>query len=526
MSNEKIIQNLIHSHHITKKDLDKAKRQFCDSKKIISNVNLLKTYRQLIKNKKIQSNKNLEKLLVCRPVRTLSGVAIITVLTKPYPCPGKCLYCPQEKNMPKSYLSNEPAVMRAILCQFDPYKQVQGRLKSLYQTGHPTDKIELIILGATWSAYPRQYQTWFIKRCFQAANDFNKRNQPLKQSLSQAQKINQTTQHRIIGLSIETRPNLVNEKEVIRLRKLGCTRIEIGVQTIFNDILQKNKRGHQVQATIQATKLLKQAGFKICYHMMPNLPSSTLKKDLAMFKKLFSSPDFQPDMLKIYPCTVVKGSPLYKIWQQNKYKPYTQKQLIDLLIKIKLILPPYTRVNRLIRDIPSISIEAGNKVTNLREIIQKKMAQQNLACQCIRCREIKNEQINFKNVKFKIIQYSASGGIEYFLSYEDVKNNKLLAFLRLRLPEKKFNPFLQNLNLIDCALVRELHTYGQLINLNSKNKQASQHKGWGKKLMIQAEKITQKNNYSKLAVIAGIGVREYYRKLGYKLDGTYMVKNV
>jgi len=286
----------------------------------------------MVKSKKIKPNKDIENLLITKNIRTLSGVAVVAVLTKPYACPGTCVYCPTEKDMPKSYLSNEPAVMRAILTDFHPYRQVAARLKSLEATGHKTDKIELIIMGGTFSYFPKQYQTWFIKECFQACNEINQQNppNPLLQrgsrvpplskgargisgknyTLQQLQKTNEKSKHRIIGLTLETRPDYIDEKEIIRMRKLGATRVEFGVQSIYDDVLKLNKRGHTVAATIKATKLLKEAGFKINYHMMPDLPGSNYKKDLAMFKELFSNPDFQPDMLKIYPCVVVKNSPI------------------------------------------------------------------------------------------------------------------------------------------------------------------------------------------------------------------------
>ena len=327
------------------------------------NIELLKAYRDLVKNDKIKPNLFLENILKTRKIRSLSGIVSITVITKPYPCPGKCLYCPDEIDMPKSYLANEPACMRAVLTKFDPYKQVDARLKSLTLTGHSTDKTELIVLGGTWSAYPKKYQTWFIKRCFDAANE------KVSKNLKAAQKLNEKAKNRIIGLTLETRPDYITIKEIKRMRELGCTRVELGVQSIYDDILNYNNRGHNVDTIIKATKLLKDAGFKVTYHMMLNLPNSSIKKDEKMFKELFSNQNFQPDQLKIYPCVVLKTAPLYKLWKQRKYKPYSEKQLINLLIKIKQKIPPYVRIIRIIRDIPAQSIIAGNKSSNLRQII-------------------------------------------------------------------------------------------------------------------------------------------------------------
>ena len=483
--------------------------------KIPQNINLLQAYHKLIVANKTKKSPILEQLLKTRKIRTLSGIAAITVITKPYGCPGKCLYCPTEKDMPKSYLANEPACMRAVLTEFDPYRQVDARLKSLKMTGHVTEKIELIVLGGTWSAYPKNYQNWFIKRCFDACND------NMSKSLKSTQKRNETAKNRVIGLTLETWPDFITPKEIKHLRELGCTRVELGVQNIFDDVLQKNKRGHNTNAVIEATKLLKDAGFKITYHMMPNLPGSTPQKDEKMFRELFTNPGFQPDQLKIYPCAVLKNASLYKLWKQGKYKPYTEKQLIDLLVKIKEKIPPYVRIVRMIRDIPAQSIVAGNKVSNLREVIARKMKSENKKCRCIRCREIKNQELRIKNQELIRREYNASGGKEIFLSFEDTKNDKILAFLRLRLPNSWMLSEIKN-----CAIIRELHTYGQTLALSQKTKNAQQHKSLGKRLMEEAEKITKtETEYKKIAVIAGIGVREYYKKLGYKPKGTYMVKS-
>ncbi len=502
------------------------------------NIELLKAYRDLVKTgnpgtrassvrgRDIKPDFALENLLKTRKIRTLSGIASITVITKPYPCPGKCLYCPDEIDMPKSYLANEPACMRAVLTEFDPYKQVDARIKSLYLTGHSTDKIELIVLGGTWSYYPKNYQNWFIRRCFDAANQKNSKNLGAAQKLNEKfpienrgsstlDKVGVGTKNHIIGLTLETRPDYVTPQEIKRMRNLGCTRVELGVQSINDDVLRFNHRGHKVTEIIRATKLLKDAGVKVTFHMMLNLPGSTPKKDEKAFEELFSNPNFQPDQLKIYPCVVLKTAPLYKIWQQKKYKPYSKKQLINLLIKIKQKIPPYVRIIRIIRDIPSQSITAGNKSSNLRQIIFDKVGR---ICKCIRCRE-PHEKIA-KKLKLFRQDYLASGGKEIFLSFEDPQRKNIYAFLRLRITNNWTLPILKN-----SALIRELHVYGQVVQIRAKNKKASQHKGLGKKLMAEAERIAKKEfGFKKIAVISGIGVREYYRKLGYKLKDEYMIK--
>lgn len=501
--------------------LARLKRQLCLRYKIepISNITLFRVYHKLIKDSKIPRQPLLEKLLKTRPMRTLSGVAVVTVLAKPYPCPGRCLYCPSEKGMPKSYLSNEPAAMRAALNQFDPYRQVATRLKALAIEGHPTDKIELIVLGGTWTAYPQKYRKWFIGRCFAACNGAPPQQ---KISLAKAQKANEKSRHRIVGLTLETRPDHINQKIIKEMRQLGCTRLELGVQNTDDEILRQNRRGHTIADVIRATKLLKDTGFKINYHLMPNLPGSTPGKDKQMFETLFTDPNFQPDLLKIYPCVVLKNAPLYALWKKGGYCPYSLKTLTNLLLQVKSQIPPYVRIQRIIRDIPSQSVVAGNKISNLRQLLDQRPDK---ICACIRCREIRNQSAK---TKLKLIRrdYPASGGQEIFLSFEDIAAKKLHALLRLRLPSfyfEKKSHWLAVLN--QSALIREIHTYGQLIELKKKKAGAIQHAGLGKKLLRAAEKIAKKEfGLKKIAVIAGVGVRSYYRRLGYQLKDSYMVK--
>jgi len=497
------------------------------------NSEILKYYRNNYRKRTKNLDLYFEHLLKVAPIRSLSGIAAVTVLTKPYQCPGKCLYCPNEPGMPKSYLPEEPAAARAYTLKFNPYLQVKKRIESLETQGHKADKIELIILGGTWSFYPKQYQTWFIRRCFEAANEANTeqtqnlRREITRKKLKEAQRENETAKHRVIGLTIETRPDYINKTEIKRMRRLGVTRIELGVQSVYDNILYFNRRGHNVSATIKATKLLKDAGFKINYHIMLDLPGSNAKKDEKMFEILFSDERFQPDWLKIYPTSVIKTALLYQLWKDKKYQPYTNKELTQLLIRIKQKIPSYVRITRLIRDIPLQNIVAGSEVSNLRQDIQKEMARRNLTCKCIRCREIREENFD-KNIKLIRRDYSASDGKEIFLSFEDNEEKHLYALLRLRIPSQHFSKkdhYIKELN--NCALIRELHTYGNTMPLGEFRKIASQHKGLGKKLMKETEKIVKKEfDIKKIAVISGIGVKEYYRKLGYKLEGTYMIKNL
>jgi elongator complex protein 3 len=516
---EKLTSQLAATKKLDIKRLDKLKRKFCSETKlpIPQNSEILAAYRKLVADKTLNRNERFEHFLKKRKIRTMSGVAPVAVLTKPFPCPGKCAYCPDEKSMPKSYLSNEPAVMRAIRAKFDPFKQVHGRLQALEATGHSTDKIELIIMGGTFTHFPEKYQKWFIKRCFDACNEKTRGN------LETAQKTNEKAVHRIIGLTLETRPDHINKTTIKRFRQLGCTKVEMGAQTLDDKILKLNRRGHNVEAIIKATELLKNTGFKVAYHWMPNLPGSTPKKDLKMFEKLFSDANFRPDMLKIYPTVVTRGSLLYRWWKTGKFRPYSNNVLVELLLKMKLATPEYVRILRLIRDIPAESIEAGNKISNLRVYLQEKLKERGQECECIRCREARENVKDVERAELFVKKYSASGGEEYFLTFSSPNKKILYAFCRLRL-NKKFIQGIPEIN--GAALIRELHTYGQVVPLEKNKVSAAQHFGFGKKLLSEAERLAAANGFKKMAIISGIGVREYYKKRGYKLRETYMLKNL
>lgn len=510
--NELIILELLRNKARTLKDLSVTKRKIVKEHKIScpSNVDLLKSYHNLVKNEGIKKSKTLEEILRKRKIRSLSGVVVVSVLTKPYPCPGKCIYCPSEKGLPKSYLSGEPAVERAKRNKFNPYLQAIDRIKSLEIQGHPTDKIELRIIGGSWTVYPKKYQERFIKECFNACNG------KISKNLEKAQKLNEKAKHRIVGISIETRPDLIDKKETLNLRRLGVTMVELGVQTIYDDVLKKCQRGHLVKETIKATKLLKDAGFKVMYQMMLNLPGSDLKKDFLSLKEIFENPDFKPDWLKIYPCVVCKNTKLYELWQQGEYKPYSDKELIKLLIQIKEILPYWVRVARLFRDIPAYHIKAGSKISNIRQVVQKEMRKRGKTCHCIRCREIREKYEPKEKIALFREDYNASEGKEIFLSFENKNRTKLYSLLRLRLHFE---------NSSRSAIIRELHTYGQMLQISEK-RLAVQHIGLGKKLIKEAEKIAKEFNLKKIAVISGIGARNYFRKLGYRLKNTYMAKSL
>ena len=376
--------------------------------------------------------------------------------------------------------------------------------------GHPADKIELRVIGGTWSYYPKSYQNWFIKRCFEACNQRKSKN------LTDAQKQNEKAKYRIIGLSIETRPDFINPEEIKRLREFGTTMVELGVQSIYDDVLKINLRGHKIKETILATRLLKDAGFKVLYQMMPNLPGSDIERDEKMFKELFSNSDFQPDLLKIYPCALIKSSPLFKQWQQGKYRPYAKNQLINLLKRIKKKIPYYVRIQRISRDIPSFLVIAGPaKISNLRQMIAQDQRKEGWQCRCIRCREVKGKYDPKEKLFLYRQDYKASRGREIFLSFEDKKRSKLYSLLRLRLTSE------------NKAVIRELHTYGQLLPVGERmsSRVSPQHRGLGRKLITTAEKIAKKEfGLKEIAVISGIGARDYFGQLGYRLKDTYMVK--
>jgi elongator complex protein 3 len=497
---------------------------------VASNANLLMVYREEIAAGHLSPNRDLERMIRKRAIRTMSGIAPVAVLTKPFACPGKCAYCPTEKDVPQSYLSTEPAVMRAIRCGYDPYVQVMDRLKALEANGHEPTKIELIVIGGTWSVLPIEYKYWYIASCFKAANDYGARIKnhesrikkifsikKLRVLLKSEQKKNETAKYQLIGITLETRPDYIDERELLEMREFGCTRVELGVQAIDDEILKLNKRGHGVDRIISATALLRDYGFKITYHLMPGLPGATAKKDLKMFKQLFHDENFQPDQIKFYPTVVTKGSLMYKWWLRGEFKPYSNKVLEKLIIDCKAEVPNYVRIIRLIRDIPGESIVAGNTVTNLRQVMQ----QRGVVCNCIRCREAREQVVN--NYELLITKYAAAGGTEYFLEFVDQGGKVLLGFCRLRLPNKTCQ--LSEINQIkNHALVRELHVYGVLVSIGDDKK--LQHAGFGKKLLLEAEKIAQQNGFDKIAVISGVGVRNYYRKFGYKLRETYMCKKL
>jgi elongator complex protein 3 len=474
---------------------------------------LLSAYRTLVKEGQIDKSTLVERRLRGRPVRTISGVAPVAVLTASYPCPGECIFCPDQNRAPKSYLDGEPGVLRAIQNDYDPYDQTHARIEALQAIGHPTDKIELLILGGTWSAYPREYQRTFLRRCFDAMNEEE------SETLEEAQALNETAPHRNVGLVIETRPDCITPEEVVRLRRQGVTKVQIGVQSLDDRILSLNRRGHTVADARRAFSLLRLAGFKIVMHWMPNLYGATPESDLADFDRIFSDPAIRPDEMKIYPTALLEGTELFDLWEAGKYTPYTEERLLELVIACKQRVAPYCRINRLMRDIPADYIVAGTTKSNLRQIAQQRMAKQGLTCQCVRCREIRGkESLDPDHVRLDILHYATDVTEEYFLQYL-TEQDRLAGFLRLSLPQapREEIPIPEILN---AAMVRELHIYGPAQGLGQRRR-GFQHRGLGTQLLEEAASIARASGFDALAVIAAIGTRVYYQERGFTEGDLY-----
>lgn len=469
------------------------------------------------------------RMLKIKPVRTLSGVANISVMwldkdhrsphnpDRFYSCPAACVYCAQGslKNgvmlpAPKSYTGCEPTTMRAIRNDYDPWKQVKNRLKQLHIIGHATGKCELIIMGGTFTSMPPEYQDNFVKRCFDAFNAEE------SSALEEAQIKNETARNRCIGLTIETRADFCRQQHVSQMLRLGCTRVEIGVQSTSDKILAAIKRGHDAKENTKAIKLLKDSGLKFTAHWMPGLTGLTggIDEDLEieLFKQLFTDSNYKPDELKIYPVLVLPGTELYEMWQRGEYKPLTREQMLRLLIEMKKTVPKYVRIKRIMRDISEHESAAGASTTNLRQLAKIEMEKTGISCKCIRCREIGLSSKQPKSADLAVYEYEASGGREFFISYEDAEQGILLGFLRLRISNNQ-------------AFVRELHVYGEMTPIGEASKQV-QHRGMGKNLLTKAEEIAASFGVSKILVTSGVGVRSYYRKLGYVFENPYMVKNL
>ena len=472
-----------------------------------------------------------------KPSKTISGITPVAIMLPPRPCDhGSCIYCPN-LDVPQSYTPKSPVVLRASALKYDSYKQVKSRIETYKALKHPTEKIEIIIMGGTFLEYPDDFQEKFIKGIYDALNmpqhsAKGTSSGAKSKTLEQAQKLNETAKHRCVALCIETRPNKA-VPFINKMRKWGATRIELGVQAADDKIYKITKRGHKIKDIIQATKALKQAGFKIGYHLMPGLPGSNPKKDIKLFKRMFNNSNFKPDQIKIYPCQVMPGSELEQMYWNGKYKPYDKETIKNILIKMMKLTPRYTRIMRIMREIHPDYITAGTKRIDLRGEIEQEFKKSNTKLNEIKSREIgiairNKENIN-QDLKIKITKYKASEGTEYFLEYIN-KDNILFGLLRLRIENKMTSEASTprgggwgSGGKQKTAMIREVHVYGQALDLGEKT-EGAQHKGLGKQLIAKAEQIAKNNKCKKLSIISGIGVREYYRKLGYKLEESYMVK--
>lgn len=482
---------------------------------------LVAAYRELVHSGAWQEDPELLGRIRMKPVRTLSGVTTITVLTKPFPCPGECIFCPTETDMPQSYLPDEPGARRGVENEFDPYRQVSSRLKALREVGHPTDKVELLILGGSWSAYPREYREWFVRRCFEALNEENPQDDQTDAALADAQRHNETGSHRCVGLVFETRPDLITREELIFNRRLGATKLQIGIQSMNDQVLSLNRRGHSAAQAVEAARLIRAAGYKLVAHWMPNLLGATLESDQADFARLWEKGSVQPDELKIYPCQLLRSAELYRYWERGDYHPYAEAELIRLLADIKPSVPRYCRINRVIRDIPSPNVVEGNRNTSLRQDVARELDRRGTPCNCIRCREVRRGKVDIAALGLNDLVYSTGSTEEHFLSF-DTGEDKLAGFLRLSLPLN--GNLLCLADLEDAALIREVHVYGQSVEVGAGLPGAAQHAGLGSRLLLEAERIARERGYARLAVISAVGTRQYYAARGFEQGDLYMVK--
>ena len=466
--------------------------------------------------------KKLQNILLTKPVKSASGVAVVAIMPKPFACPhGRCSYCPGgiEYNTPNSYTGKEPITISAIENQYDPKIQISKKIQQLISFGHDSTKLELVLVGGTFLFMPKDYQENFIKSSYDALNGFESPN------LEAAKKSNETTKHRNVGFTIETKPDYCKEEHVDLMLDYGATRIEIGVQCLQDRVYKIVNRGHDLNDVIDSFQIAKDAGYKIVAHMMPGLPTMSPSDDIKDFQTLFEDSRFKPDMLKIYPSLILKDTPLYDEYQDGKYIPYSDDDMLNVLTEVKKMVPKWMRIMRVQREITPMEIIAGPKMGNLRQIVHKNLEKQGFSCKCIRCREAglaKKKNLNDELV-LERINYDASEGSEVFLSYND-SEDLTYGFLRLRKPSQ--NAHRKEIT-HDTAIVRELHVFGKAIEIGSHETDSFQHLGLGKKLMKIAEEIA-KDEFAakKLLVISAVGTREYYQKLGYKIYGPYMAKEL
>ncbi len=567
----------------SKDDFHKIKNKIYGKYKIakpFQSIELIERYNELVADKSIEENFVFQKILRKRGVRSLSWITVISLLTEEFPCPAECVYCPTFEGLPKSYIPNEPAVMRAELNKFDPIMQIHNRLRALEVTWHKIEKNDIRIIGGTWSFYPKKYKDKFIKEIYDAFNSYDEMKKHIEktdlssdrfaafkikewykahksQTLEEAKKFNETSRLRVIWMAIETRPDWITPEEIKDLREYWVTRVEIWYQTTFDTINEINKRWHWNKESILATKMLKDAGFKVVAHMMPNLLWSNPKMDRKSMKEIFDNQLYRPDELKIYPMMVTDKSELTQVWKDWWFTAYDDNTLINLTADLEAMIPEYVRLNRTYRDIPATEILEGSIIANLRQIVENKLEAEWIVMQDIRHRELKNKKNKPTDAILHDYTYEASDGIEHFLTFEDPEDRTIFSLLRLRLPSTKASDSTQNLissdsissalvpnfhnysynktlkkiyNLLPeikwASIIREIHTFWDQLSIWEKWWKFGQHVGFGKKLITEAERLTKEAWLNKIAVIAGVWVRKYYEKRGYKLEGEYMVKKI
>ncbi len=520
-----IIQHLMQIPSPTKDDVNLIKVKVAgkhDLGKVPSNS-------ELIRYLEPDERDKLLPILRRKIVRTISGVTIVAVMTKPWPCPQKnpCAYCPggPPYGVPQSYTGHEPATMRGLQSGFDPYEQVRNRIEQLKAIGHIVDKVELVIMGGTFPSMPLDYQEHFVKRCLDAVAEKKTR------SLGEAKKLAEVSRTRNVGITVETRPDWAKEKHVDQMLFMGVTRVELGVQNVYDDIYELVERGHSVQDVVEATRILKDAGLKVAYHLMPGLPGSGFERDLEGFQTIFTDFRFKPDMIKIYPCLVLKGTKAYDWWRRGEYQPYTTEEAAQLILEVKKMVPPWIRIMRVQRDIPAYLIEAGVNRSNLRQLILQRLREEGVRCRCIRCREVGHRWLRDKvkadpdNIEIRTVREKASEGDEVFISAEESVSDVLIGYLRLRIPSgKAHRPEIVSET---TSIVRELRVYGPLVPVGRRLAKAWQHKGYGGVLLSEAERISVEDyDRKKVVVTSALGTKHYYKRFGYDYEGPYVSKSL
>ncbi|MCW4047768.1 MAG: tRNA uridine(34) 5-carboxymethylaminomethyl modification radical SAM/GNAT enzyme Elp3 [Candidatus Bathyarchaeota archaeon] len=507
----------------THDDVNRAKNQVA-AKHQLSRI---PSNAEIIAAMSARERRRLLPLLRRKTTRTISGVTVVAVMTKPQPCPQDepCAYCPggPKLGVPQSYTGHEPAAMRGAQNNYDPYLQVQSRIAQLTAIGHRVDKVELIVMGGTFPATPLEYQTWFIQRCLDTVTSRD------SASLEEAKANAETSRVCNVGITVETRPDWCRQPHVDAMLSMGVTRVELGVQNPDDAIYRLVGRTHTVADVAEATRIAKDAGLKIVYHLMPGMPGSNPEADLAAFKRVFVDSAFKPDMVKIYPCLVIAGTKAYDWYREGVYKPYSTEEAVALIAEVKKALPPWVRIMRVQRDIPAGLIVAGVDKSNLRQLVQRRLAEQGERCRCIRCREVGHRLVvdgvkpDLENVQVLTTRYQASEGEEVFISAEDTANDVLIGYLRLRVPSAKAHR--AEIAAVPSAIVRELHVYGPLVPVGTRSAKAWQHKGYGAVLLGEAERLAREEyGLRKLLVISALGTKQYYMRFGYRRDGVYVSK--